>query len=71
MLWSKKLIKKTMTEEEVNAEYKKIDALIDKVLLTAKDKDQKPFSFYNCNTVKDLSNVSPLLINKMRTESNI
>lgn len=71
MLWAGKVLKKPMDEAEKDKVHKNIDSLIDKVLTTAKDKNQKPFSPYNCNTVKDLSNASPLLINKMRTESNI
>jgi hypothetical protein len=70
MLWMKKVIKKDDTEEQQAEKIKKIESLIDKVILTAKD-TKKPFSLYNCNLVKDLSNTSPILLNKLRSESAI
>lgn len=70
MLWMKKIIKKDDTEEQQEQKIKSIDSLIDKVILTAKD-TKKPFSLFNCNLVKDLSNTSPILLNKLRSESAI
>lgn len=66
-LWHKKL-KWKLDDESIK---KQIDWLIDKTLTIAKDKNTRPFSYYNCNNIKDLSNVSPLLLNKMRAWSKI
>ena len=71
-LWKKKLKGKIAGEPEAEEDLiKRVDSLINNILNKAKESNIEPFSYYNCNTIKDLSNVSPLLLNKLRTWSKI
>lgn len=69
-LWNREL-NKCKTEEEREEKRKSIESLISNILTQAKHADTQPFSYYNCNNIKDLSNVSPLLLNKLRSWSKI
>ena len=62
-LWRNK-IKKTNQEDAKNVDAS-IKAQISSILLRAKDNNARPFSYYNANLVKDLTYITPFILNKM------